>query len=1125
MDSRQLSQSEDRPGVTTTKADFLSSFWRSQFWFVAVVAAVMLVPVVLWGWLASEMRANALAVALADERRVTQALGEHTLRLLEAQAFALDLVDHEAGERDCPALDTQAQDLIRLAAQSPQTEALWIINADGFLCMANDPARMDARNRSFRDYFSGARETPPGRYYVDRAIIGIANSIPLFTVAKARRKNGAFNGVVLASVSLTELVHYWQTVIGNLPTQRIALFREDGATIARSWQPLVPAPDPAAERRIAAVWQTAPDGGAAHASAIDGALRVTAWQSLPDWGVVVTSSVDKDVVLAPWRRSALIYGFVALLASALLGRLAWSLVRERRMLGALHASEARLALFIDRAPAAIAMFDADMRYLAVSRRFTEDYALTSFEPEALLGRSHYGVFPTFPDHMRAIHRRVLAGETLSADDDPFQREDGRCDRVRWEMTPWYRGDGRPGGALLFSEVVTERKRTEAALRESEARFRAAVQAVSGILWTNNAKGEMAGEQPGWAALTGQSQEDYQGYGWAKALHPDDARPTIDAWNAAVAERRPFVFEHRVRRHDGTWRRFAIRAIPVLDEDGTVREWVGVHTDVTEQREAEAAVAESEARLRDLLETLNLGTFTTTNFQTGLIRFWSKGCERLYGWTASEAIGQVVSDLLRTTFLTPLPGIRAGLERNGEWTGDVLHVTRDGRELTIATRAVLRRDRDGRPHEILTALTDVTAQRRAEAELAELNRYLEEKVREEVAAREDAQARAAHAQRMQALGQLAGGIAHDFNNILQAVQSGAALIEHRAADPANVKNFARTLIAAAERGAAITRRLLAFARRGDLRAERIDPAGLLDSLRDVLAQTLGSPITVRVETGSQLPAVMADRGQLETVLVNLATNARDAMPGGGTLTLAAAAEEVPAAPGHPAGLQPGEYVRLAVTDTGTGMDRTTLDHALEPFFTTKSQDKGTGLGLSMAKGFAEQSGGTLAIESAPGRGTTVTLWLPVADMLTEAVRVRPGLAAAGGLARARVLVVEDEDTVREMLVASLEAAGFAVLAASNGAEALALLEAEEAVDALISDLFMPGMGGLAVIREAHVRRPGLPAVLLTGYAGEAAHLAVSGALPGAFSLLRKPVSIAQLVDRIEMVLAARTRAAG
>jgi len=218
--------------------------------------------------------------------------------------------------------------------------------------------------------------------------------------------------------------------------------------------------------------------------------------------------------------------------------------------------------------------------------------------------------------------------------------------------------------------------------------------------------------------------------------------------------------------------------------------------------------------------------------------------------------------------------------------------------------------------------------------------------------------------------------------------------------------------------------------------------------------------------------------------------------------------------------------MAVTDTGTGMDRTTVERAMEPFFTTKPQDKGTGLGLPMAKGFAEQSGGGLAIESAPGEGTTVTIWLPVADVRTEAAQIQPGLAHLAGLAR-RVLMVDDEDMVREVLVASLEDAGFAVLAAGSGAEALALLDAEEPVDALVADLAMPGMGGLAFIREAQVRRPGLPAVLLTGYAGdagEADHLAVSGAPPGAFSLLRKPVSVAQLVDRIEMVLAARTRTA-
>ena len=663
----------------------------------------------------------------------------------------------------------------------------------------------------------------------------------------------------------------------------------------------------------------------------------------------------------------------------------------------LRRSEERLRLFIDRAPAAIAMFDSEMRYLVVSRRFITDlFPGSSTAPPSLLGRSHYELFPDCPEHWREVHRRVLAGETLSADDDPFPREDGSCDWVRWEMAPWYRNDGRPGGAVLFSEVVTARKRAEEALRQSEARFRAAVQAVSGILWTNNAEGKMAGEQPGWAALTGQSYEEYQAYGWVKAVHPDDAPPTIDAWNQAVAERKPLNFEHRVRRHDGVWRRFSIRALPVLHQDGTIREWVGVHTDITEQRESEA-------------------------------------------------------------------------------------------------------------------------------ELAYLNRKLEERVREEVAAREDAQTRAAHAQRMQALGQLAGGIAHDFNNILQAVQSGGALIQTRAADTASVRRFARTVVAAAERGAAITRRLLAFARRGDLRAERIDPAGLLDGLRDVLAQTLGSPITVVVECGTGLAAVMADRGQLETALVNLATNARDAMPDGGTLTLAAATEEVTAARLPPIGLKPGQYVRLAVTDTGAGMDRTTLERAMEPFFTTKPQDKGTGLGLPMAKGFAEQSGGGLAIESAPGQGTTVTIWLPVADVRTEAAQLQPGLAPVAGLAR-RVLVVDDEDLVREVLVASLEDAGFAVLAAGNGAEALALLEAEEPVDALVADLSMPGMGGLALIREAQVRRPGLPAVLLTGYAGEAAHLAVSGAPPGAFSLLRKPVSVAQLVDRIEMVLAAKNRTA-
>ena len=384
----------------------------------------------------------------------------------------------------------------------------------------------------------------------------------------------------------------------------------------------------------------------------------------------------------------------------------------------------------------------------------------------------------------------------------------------------------------------------------------------------------------------------------------------------------------------------------------------------------------------------------------------------------------------------------------------------------------------------------------------------------------------------ALGQLAGGIAHDFNNVLQGVAGAASLIERRPADQAAVRRLARLTLEAAERGASITRRLLAFGRRGDLRAEAVDVPPLLDGLRDILAHTLGAALDIRVSHPPDLPAIVVDKGQLETVLVNLATNARDAMPAGGRLTFSAGAETVPpCGPAHPSGLAPGHYVRLAVTDTGAGMDAATLARAGEPFFTTKDVGSGTGLGLPMARGFAEQSGGALLVESSPGQGTSITLWLPAeASSRLAAAGRRP---AQGVAAPARVpatdgeapcvLVVDDEDLVREIIAEHLEDAGYRVLAASGGAAALALLASGEAVDALVTDLSMPGMDGLALIRAAQARCPGLPAVLLTGYAGAGAALAVGGAISGAFSLLRKPVGSAQLADRVAALLASRALA--
>ena len=369
----------------------------------------------------------------------------------------------------------------------------------------------------------------------------------------------------------------------------------------------------------------------------------------------------------------------------------------------------------------------------------------------------------------------------------------------------------------------------------------------------------------------------------------------------------------------------------------------------------------------------------------------------------------------------------------------------------------------------------------------------------------------HTQRTEALGRLAGGVAHDFNNVLQAVLGGAKSIKRRSPD-AGIQRLAGMVIDAAERGASVTRRLLTLARRGELRTEPVQLSDVLAGLHEVLTHTLGADIEVRIEAPQPLPPILADKWQLETVLVNLSVNARDAMApfGGGTLTLSAKAETILPSSAPEDKLKPGAYIRIAVEDTGLGMDAATLARATEPFFTTKSDSKGTGLGLAMAKGFVEQSGGALRITSVRGLGTTVTLWLPCAE--TEA---KCALSAKAKLAQdnetppahvrgLRVLLVDDEALVRDALADDLAALGWTVITAATGAEALAHIDQPEVLDLLVTDLAMPGMDGLALIRAARERKPRLPALLLTGHAGDA-HTELLGLAEanGPFAMLRKP----------------------
>ena len=431
------------------------------------------------------------------------------------------------------------------------------------------------------------------------------------------------------------------------------------------------------------------------------------------------------------------------------------------------------------------------------------------------------------------------------------------------------------------------------------------------------------------------------------------------------------------------------------------------------------------------------------------------------------------------------------------------------------RAAARLDAAGRVVRWYGSTEDVDARRAAVEGLQRLTDELEARVEREAAAREAAQNRLNQAQRLQALGQLAGGVAHDFNNMLQVVGGALALIQRRPDDAARVARLAATAEDAAERGTAITGRLLSLTRQGTLRAAPVEPLALLSDVASVLSHTLGAAIAIRVSAAPDLPPLLADRRQLETALINLAANARDAMPGGGRLTLSATLEFDPQ--GLSMEVPPGAFICIEAADTGHGMDAPTLARASEPFFTTKDVGRGTGLGLAMARGFVEQSGGGLRIESAPGRGTAAGLWLPCA----------PGTAAAPGSdtlraprRRGRVMLVEDDPSVRATLAEQLQDAGFRVLAAADGAAALTLLMGGAEVAMLVTDLTMPGMDGVALIRAAQRMRPGLPAILLTGHAGAGTALDAAEGLDGPVSLVQKPVSALQLADRIATVVERR-----
>jgi signal transduction histidine kinase len=374
----------------------------------------------------------------------------------------------------------------------------------------------------------------------------------------------------------------------------------------------------------------------------------------------------------------------------------------------------------------------------------------------------------------------------------------------------------------------------------------------------------------------------------------------------------------------------------------------------------------------------------------------------------------------------------------------------------------------------TAALEATA-----AELQRLNDELEQRIEERTRERETALAQLFEAQKLDTIGQLTGSVAHDFNNLLMAVMGSLQLLKKRLPDEPRVQRLLDNAILGADRGAALTQRLLAFARRQELKPEVIRVGELFANMEELLKRALGPLVQVHRTFPAELPPVQADANQLELAFLNLAINARDAMPLGGSLAIEAFAETLEEPDGK---LRPGDYVRIRLTDTGMGMDAETLARATEPFFTTKGPGKGTGLGLSMVQGLAAQSGGTLKVSSQPGRGTSVELWLPQVAGEARLGQVDRPRAQDGMVSPARrILVVDDDPLVMTGTTAMLEDLGHTVLEANSAGAALELLRSGRPVDVLITDHAMPGMTGAELAQRVRTEFPTIPVILATGYA--------------------------------------------
>ncbi len=722
-------------------------------------------------------------------------------------------------------------------------------------------------------------------------------------------------------------------------------------------------------------------------------------------------------------------------------------------------------------------------------------------PEAL-GRSLREVWWELYPELGPLNEAILRGEREAyfAENHPWtvRRQGSLVEDARFTISyspiPDEASPHGIGGILTTCIETTERVRKEEALRLLNDRLEAEIaqrvrerdriwQVSEDLLGVSNFEGYFTSVNPAWTALLGWSEDEIKRMHVSELRHPDDAAHSM-AGRRRLAEGVPTVrLENRFRHKDGSWRWLAW----TLTVENEVIYLIGRH--ITAEKLAAEALRESERQFRLFSEAATDHALIRLDAR-GVVSGWNAGAQRIEGYAEAEIVGHHFS-----RFYTAADRAAGAPERalataatSGTYEHDGWRVRKNGSLFLAAVVIDAIRDEEGKLIGFANIMRDVTERHEARAKL------------------QRAQDQLAQSQKMEALGQLTGGIAHDFNNMLMVVSGNAQILKERLSDARNLRSVEAIELAAA-RGERLTRQLLAFSRRQALNPMVVSLRQRLAEFRDLLVSSARGDIALVIDIGRSIWPVAVDVHELELALINLVVNARDAMPDGGTIVITAKNTRVQ--PEDAPDAIRGEFVALTITDTGCGIADDILPKVFEPFFTTKQLDKGTGLGLSQVYGLTRQSGGTVTIASKLGKGTAVTLYLPRSHRPLSERGITEGDTPRGG---EKVLLVEDNPEVQEVVGMLLEQLGYRVFRAQSAAAALQLLQSGEAVDLVFSDIIMPGeLDGMVLARQVKEEYPDVAILLTSGYA-KAANAQEAG-----FPILRKPYKLATLARAIRHAL--------